>query len=121
MLGGLELECADGVALAVEVVGLAVVYVDCFDVNDFACGALDVGKRFFMMESVFSPRKSILISPVSSITFPSYCVTMVFSLESELLSTAVLTYTQSVMSSRHIMTPQACTPVLRTVPSSSRA
>ncbi|EJX03514.1 hypothetical protein EVA_08377 [gut metagenome] len=27
-----------------------------------------------MIESVFSPRKSILMSPVSSMTLPSYCV-----------------------------------------------
>ena len=27
------------------------------------------------MVSVFNPRKSILITPASSITFPSYCVT----------------------------------------------
>ena len=69
-----------------------------------------------MMDKVFSPKKSILIKPVSSITEPSYWVTSIFSPVS--LSSAVLTGTQSVMSSRQMMVPQACTPVLRTLPSS---
>ena len=69
-----------------------------------------------MMDKVFSPRKSILISPVSSMTEPSYWVTSIFSPVS--LSSAVLTGTQSVMSSRQIIVPQACTPVPRTLPSS---
>ena len=68
------------------------------------------------MERVFSPRKSILINPVSSITEPSYWVTSIFSPVS--LSSAVLTGTQSVISSRQIIVPQACTPVPRTFPSS---
>ena len=69
-----------------------------------------------MMDKVFKPRKSILMSPVSSITDPSYWVTSIFSPVS--LSSAVLTGTQSVMSSRQMMVPQACTPVPRTFPSS---
>ena len=69
-----------------------------------------------MIESVLRPRKSILIRPVSSITAPSYCVTSIFSPVS--LSSAVLTGTQSVMSSRQMIVPQACTPVPRTLPSS---
>ena len=69
-----------------------------------------------MIERVFSPKKSILISPVSSITEPSYCVTSIFSPVS--LSSAVETGTQSVMSSRQMIVPQAWTPVLRTLPSS---
>ncbi len=68
-----------------------------------------------MIDRVFRPRKSILIMPVSSITLPSYCVTSTLE-PSE--SVAVDTGTQSVMSSRPIITPHACTPVLRTFPSS---
>ena len=68
------------------------------------------------IESVFSPKKSILINPVSSITLPSYCVQRSFSPVS--LSVAVETGTQSVISSRQMMMPQAWTPVLRTFPSS---
>ena len=70
----------------------------------------------FIIDNVFSPRKSILINPVSSITEPSYWVTSIFSPVS--LSSAVLTGTQSVISSRQIIVPQACTPVPRTFPSS---
>ena len=69
-----------------------------------------------MIDRVLSPRKSILIRPVSSITDPSYCVTSIFSPVS--LSSAALTGTQSVMSSRQMIVPHACTPVLRTLPSS---
>ena len=71
-----------------------------------------------MIDRVFSPRKSILMRPVSSMTLPSYCVTI--TLEPS-LSVAVLTGTQSVMGSRPMMTPQAWTPVLRTLPSSFSA
>ena len=67
----------------------------------------------FSWESVFSPKKSILMSPVSSITWPSYCVHRSFSPVS--LSSAVLTGTQSSMASRQMIVPQACTPVLRTL------
>ena len=74
-----------------------------------------VSTASLIIERVFKPRKSILISPVSSITEPSYCVTSIFSPVS--LSTAVLTGTQSVMSSRQMIVPQACTPVPRTLPS----
>ena len=69
-----------------------------------------------IMDSVFNPKKSIFIKPVSSITLPSYWVTSIFSPVS--LSSAVLTGTQSVISSRPMITPQAWTPVLRTFPSS---
>ncbi len=68
-------------------------------------------------ESVFSPRKSILMSPVDSMTWPSYCVQLVFvSLKSG--SSAVDTGTQSLMGSRQMMNPQAWMPVPLTVPSS---
>ena len=80
--------------------------------------SLMLARASLMMERFFSPRKSILISPVSSMTPPSYWVTMIFSPS---LSVAVLTGTQSVMSSRPMITPQACTPVLRTLPSSFSA
>ena len=70
----------------------------------------------FMIERVFKPKKSIFINPVSSITEPSYWVTSIFSPVS--LSSAVLTGTQSVISSRPMITPHACTPVPRTLPSS---
>ena len=72
-----------------------------------------------IIDSVFNPRKSIFINPVSSITEPSYWVTSIFSPVS--LSSAVLTGTQSVISSRQIIVPQAWTPVPRTFPSSIRA
>ena len=72
-----------------------------------------------MMERVFSPRKSILTNPTSSITVPSYCVITLSSLVS--LSTAVLSGTRLIRSSAPIMSPQACTPVWRTVPSSISA
>ena len=71
----------------------------------------------FRMERVLSPRKSILMSPVSSITCPSYCVQSSLCPGSA-LSSAVDTGTQSLISSRQMMVPQACMPVLRTVPSS---
>ena len=73
-------------------------------------------KASLMIESVFSPRKSILISPVCSMTEPSYCVTSSSSFVS--LSGAVLTGTTSLISVFPMMIPQACTPVLRTFPSS---
>ncbi|OAV73724.1 hypothetical protein Barb7_02911 [Bacteroidales bacterium Barb7] len=56
-------------------------------------------------ERVFNPKKSILISPVSSITEPSYWVTSISSPLS--LSFAVLTGTTSDMSYFPIITPQA--------------
>ena len=68
-----------------------------------------------MMDRVLRPRKSIFIKPVSSITEPSYWVTNISSPVS--LSLAVLTGTTSEMSYRPMMTPHACTPVLRTFPS----
>ena len=73
----------------------------------------------FSMERVLSPRKSILISPVSSITEPSYCVHISFSCVA--LSSAVLIGTQSDIASRQIIMPQACTPVFLTLPSSITA
>ena len=69
-----------------------------------------------MMDRVLRPKKSILMRPVSSMTLPSYCVTSSFSPVS--LSSAMLMGTWSVMSSRQMIVPQACTPVLRTLPSS---
>ena len=69
------------------------------------------------MDKVLSPRKSIFISPVSSMTCPSYCVARSLWPGSD-LSSAVLTGTQSLMASRQMMVPQACIPVPRTVPSS---
>ena len=80
----------------------------------FVC--LMLATASLMIDNVFKPRKSILIRPVSSITAPSYCVTSIFSPVS--LSSAVLTGTQSVISSRQMMVPHACTPVPRTLPSS---
>ena len=68
-----------------------------------------------IMDKVFSPKKSIFIKPVSSMTEPSYWVTNIFSPVS--LSSAVLTGTQSVMSSLQMMVPHAWTPVPRTLPS----
>ena len=70
----------------------------------------------FNWDSVFSPRKSILMRPVSSMTWPSYWVHLSFSPVS--LSSAVLTGTQSSIASRQMIVPQACTPVLRTLFSS---
>ena len=70
----------------------------------------------FITESVLSPKKSIFMRPVSSMTLPSYWVTSIFSPVS--LSSAMLIGTGSVMSSRQMIVPQACTPVLRTLPSS---
>ena len=69
-----------------------------------------------MTESVFSPRKSILISPVDSMTEPSYCVTSMLSPVA--LSSAVLRGTTSLMSIFPMIIPQAWTPVLRMLPSS---
>ena len=78
---------------------------------------LMLAQASFSSESVFRPRKSILISPVDSMTCPSYCVQLVFvSLKSG--SSAVLTGTQSEIGSRQMMKPQAWMPVPRTVPSS---
>ena len=71
----------------------------------------------FSSERVFSPRKSILMSPVDSITCPSYCVTGTF-FSGKSGSEAVDTGTQSSMGLRQMMKPQAWMPVLRTVPSS---
>ena len=71
----------------------------------------------FISDNVFSPRKSILIRPVDSITCPSYWVQLVLvSLKSG--SSAVDTGTQLLIGSRQIMKPQAWMPVPRTVPSS---
>ena len=69
------------------------------------------------IDRVFSPKKSIFISPVSSITLPSYCVHSSF-LPGFSLSSAVDTGTQSLMASRQMIVPQAWMPVLRTLPSS---
>ena len=69
-----------------------------------------------MVDRFFSPRKSILMRPVSSITEPSYCVQL--SLSPVSLSSAVLMGTQSETSSLQMITPQACTPRFRTLPSS---
>ena len=69
-----------------------------------------------MIDSVFKPKKSILIRPVSSITFPSYWVQWSSSPVS--LSFAVETGTQSEILSLQMIKPQAWTPVLRTLPSS---
>ena len=69
-----------------------------------------------MTERVLSPRKSILISPVDSMTEPSYCVTSMLSPVA--LSSAVLKGTTSLISIFPMMIPQACTPVLRIFPSS---
>ena len=69
------------------------------------------------IESVFSPRKSILISPVDSMTCPSYCVHRSLC-PGSVLSSATDTGTQSLMGSRQMMKPQAWIPVPRTVPSS---
>ena len=69
-----------------------------------------------MTERVLRPRKSILMSPVDSMTEPSYCVTSIFSPVA--LSSAVLSGTTSLMSIFPMMIPQACTPVLRMFPSS---
>ena len=71
----------------------------------------------FNSESVFKPKKSILMRPVDSMTCPSYCVQLVLvSLKSG--SSAVETGTQSLIGSRQIMKPQAWIPVPRIVPSS---
>ncbi len=71
----------------------------------------------FSSDSVFRPRKSILMSPVSSMTCPSYCVQFTFfPLKSG--SSAVDTGTQSLIGSRQMMNPQAWMPVPRIVPSS---
>ena len=69
-----------------------------------------------MTERVLSPRKSILIRPVDSMTEPSYCVTSMLSPVA--LSSAVLKGTTSLISIFPMMIPQACTPVLRIFPSS---
>ena len=68
-------------------------------------------------ESVLRPRKSILIRPVVSMTWPSYCVTLHF-ISGKSGSVAVDTGTQSSILSRQMMNPQAWRPVPRTVPSS---
>ena len=72
-------------------------------------------KVWVMMSKVFKPRKSIFSSPASSTSEPSYCTTMV----SEFLEVA--NGMQSNRLSRPMMTPQACTPVPRSVPSSFKA
>ena len=71
----------------------------------------------FISDRVLSPRKSILISPVVSMTWPSYWVTAVFR-PGKSGSSAVDTGTQLLIGSRQIMKPQAWIPVPRTVPSS---
>ena len=68
-------------------------------------------------ERVLRPRKSILMSPVDSMTCPSYCVTAVF-ISGKSGSSAVLTGTHWSMGFWQMMNPQAWIPVLRTVPSS---
>ena len=65
--------------------------------------------------SVFKPKKSILITPASSITLPSYCVTS----RSESFATA--TGIMSVKSFGAMIIPAACIPVPRTEPSSTMA
>ena len=78
---------------------------------------LMMAQASFSSDSVFSPRKSILMRPVDSMTWPSYCVQLVLVfLKSG--SSAVETGTQSLMGSRQMMKPQAWMPVPRTVPSS---
>ena len=71
----------------------------------------------FNSDNVFRPRKSILIRPVDSMTWPSYCVTGTF-FSGKSGSVAVDTGTQSSIGLRQMMKPQAWIPVLRTVPSS---
>ena len=71
----------------------------------------------FKIERVFKPKKSILISPVSSITWPSYCVHRNLC-PGSVLSSATEIGTQSLIGSLQIIKPQACTPVPLTVPSS---
>ena len=68
-------------------------------------------------ERVFRPRKSILIKPVDSITWPSYWVTAHFKLGKS-GSSAVETGTWSLIGLRLMIKPQACIPVPRMVPSS---
>ena len=68
-------------------------------------------------ERVFRPRKSILINPVDSITWPSYWVTAHFKFGKS-GSSAVETGTQSLIGSWQMMKPQAWIPVPRMVPSS---
>ncbi|CCY64957.1 uncharacterized protein BN467_01693 [Prevotella sp. CAG:1124] len=82
---------------------------------------LPVDRRMFStaslsIDKVLSPRKSIFISPVSSITLPSYCVQS--SLWPVSLSSAVDTGTQSLIGSLHMIVPQAWIPVFLTFPSS---
>ncbi len=67
------------------------------------------------MDKVFKPKKSILITPASSITFPSICVTH----KSE--SAAVVTGIKSVKSLGAMMIPAACVPVFLTLPSNLSA
>ncbi len=66
---------------------------------------------FLMMLSVFNPRKSILITPASSITLPSICVS--HSSESFEVQTGI----KSVKSFGAMIIPAAWIPVLRTEPS----
>ena len=68
-----------------------------------------------MMVRVLRPKKSILITPASSITEPSYCVSR--SSESFTVATGII----SVRSEGAMMIPAACTPVPRTEPSSTIA
>ena len=77
---------------------------------------LILSRASLITDRVFRPRKSILISPVDSMTEPSYCVTSMLSPVA--LSSAVLSGTTSLMSIFPMMIPQAWTPVLRIFPSS---
>ena len=67
------------------------------------------------MDNVFNPRKSILITPAFSITLPSICVSH------KLDSLEVATGMSSIKSFGAMIIPAACTPVLRTEPSSRSA
>ena len=78
-----------------------------------------LSRASLIIDRVLSPRKSILIRPVDSITEPSYWVTSILS--PVVLSSAVLSGTTSLISIFPMMIPQACTPVLRMFPSRIRA
>ena len=72
-----------------------------------------------IMDSVLSPKKSIFIRPIFSITLPEYCVTNTSSLT--FLSMAVESGANFLKSSAPIITPHACIPVCLTVPSRREA
>ena len=72
-------------------------------------------RQVLMMERVRNPRKSILISPIGSTKWPSYCVVM------RLSPSVGMIGIWSVSGSRLIRIPQACTPVCLTEPSSVSA